>query len=191
MAEMIPVSLGSGPLGRWLDAQMAKGPDDPVGRFLFAWSWLSALGGAVLLFIVCLVSVYSVVGRWLFGEPMLGDVEVVQMGCSVAITAFLPYAQMRNGHVIVDFFTHGASGRSRDLMDRAAAAVMALVAAVIAWRSFVGAYDAWRSMEESMILGWPLWWAYVNIGPGFGLLCLAALHTAWKGAYVSGEIRHE
>lgn len=157
------------------------GPPDPVGRFLYVWSWASAIGGSLLLFIACAVSVVSVLGRWLVGTPILGDVELVQIACSLAICAFLPYAQMKNGHVIVDFFTMAAPERWKDRLDRTAAMIMAVVAAVIAWRSFAGAYDAWRSGEENMILGWPLWWAYTNIGPGFVLLSLTALHTAWKG----------
>lgn len=171
MAEVIP----------HLDDQTDPGPRDPIGRFLFAWSWLSALGGSALLFAVCAVSAYSVLGRWLFDQPMLGDVEMVQIGCSLAISAFLPYAQMKNAHVIVDFFTHGASPAVRDRLDRVAAAILCVVSAVVAWRSFVGAYDAWRSGEENMILGWPLWWAYVNIGPAFVLLSMTAAYTVWKG----------
>ena len=69
MAEVIPQ----------LDEQVDPGPRDAVGHFLFAWSQLSALGGAVLLFGACALSVYSVVGRWLFDAPVLGDVEMVQM----------------------------------------------------------------------------------------------------------------
>jgi hypothetical protein len=30
-----------------------------------------------------------------------------------------------------------------------------------------------------MILDWPLWWAHITIAPGFGLLTLTALYTAW------------
>ena len=77
MAEVIPQ----------LDEQVDPGPRDAVGHFLFAWSQLSALGGAVLLFGACALSVYSVVGRWLFDAPVLGDVEMVQMACALAIAA--------------------------------------------------------------------------------------------------------
>ena len=171
MAEVIP----------HLDDQRDPGPRDPVGHFLFAWSQLSALGGAVLLFAACGVSVYSVLGRWLFDAPVLGDVELVQMACALAIAACLPYAQMKNAHVIVDFFTHNASARVRRVLDRIASVVLALGAAVIAWRSFVGAWEASQTGESTMILGWPLWWSYLTLGPGFLLLALTALYTAWKG----------
>lgn len=156
-------------------------PRDRIGRFLFIWCKVSAAVGIALLFGICFVSVYSVVGRWLFSEPVLGDVELVQIGCVLAVASFLPYCQMKNSHVIVDFFTHGASPATRALMDRIAALLLAIVSALIAWQSFVGTYDAYRSGEEQMILGWPLWWAYINVGPAFVLLALAALYTFWKG----------
>ena len=46
----------------------------------------------------------------------------------------------------------------------------------------VGAVEAANSGESSMILGWPLWWSYLTLGPGFLLLSLTGLYTAWKGS---------
>ncbi|MDO5103507.1 MAG: TRAP transporter small permease [Lautropia sp.] len=171
MAEVIPQS----------GAHEEPRPKDPLGRFLLGWSKLSALGGALLLFAACGLSAYSVLGRWLFDEPVLGDVEMVQMACALAIAACLPYAQMKNAHVIVDFFTLKAPPAVRAALDRFAALVLALGSVIIAWRSFVGAWEAYGSDESTMILGWPLWWSYLTLGPGFLLLALTALYTAWKG----------
>ncbi|MBR9972479.1 TRAP transporter small permease [Magnetospirillum sulfuroxidans] len=171
MAEAVPQ----------LDDHSDAGPQDRIGAFLFAWARLSAIGGGAVLLGICGVSVYSVVGRWLFDQPILGDVELVQMACAVAISAFLPYCQMKNAHVIVDFFTQSASPRLRRFLDQAAAWLLALASAVIATFSFVGAWEAYRFGETAMILGWPLWWSYVNIGPGFALLSAAAVYTALTG----------
>lgn len=180
MAELVPQ----------LDDQRDPGPRDPIGHFLFVWSQLSALGGAVLLIGLCALSVYSVLGRWLFDAPVLGDVELVQMGCALAIAACLPYAQMKSAHVIVDFFTHGASPALRRVLDRIAALVLAFAATVIAWRSVAGAWEASQTGETGMILGWPLWWSYLTLGPGFLLLALTALYTAWRG-HVHDEVGEE
>ncbi|WP_313076345.1 TRAP transporter small permease [Melaminivora sp.] len=155
------------------------GPQDAVGRFLLAWSQLSALGGILLLLAICVLSTWSVLGRALLDSPVMGDVEMVQVACSLAISSFLPYAQMKNAHVIVDFFTHGAGPRLRAVLDTAAALILAAVALWLTWRSAVGAWDTWRTGETSMILGWPQWWAHLTIAPGFGLLSLTALYTAW------------
>lgn len=157
-------------------------PQDGVGRFLLAWSQLSALGGIVLLVGICAISTWSVVGRAFFDAPVMGDVELVQIGCSLAIASFLPYAQMKNAHVIVDFFTHNAGPRLRAWLDTIAALLLAVLATWLTWRSAIGAVDAYHSHETSMILDWPLWWAHITIAPGFGLLALTALYTAKEQA---------
>lgn len=150
-----------------------------VGRFLMRLSSLSAAVAAALLLLICAVSSWSVLARWLWDEPLLGDVEMVQTACAIAIAACLPYAQMKNAHVIVDFFTHNASERTRRVLDVAAALVLAAVAAVLAQRSAVGAWDSFTSGEITMILGWPQWWAHVGCAPALALLAVCALYTAW------------
>mgnify|MGYP002151191863 CR=1 FL=1 len=104
MTEVVPSPEG---------AAAPAAPQDALGRFLLGWSQLSALCGVALLLGICLLSTWSVLGRALFDSPVMGDVEIVQIICSLAIASFLPYAQMKNAHVIVDFFTHGASARTR------------------------------------------------------------------------------
>ena len=78
---------------------------DKIGRALFFISFLLALfGGFTLLVMVC-VNVISIFGRILFLSPLLGDFELVEMGCAVAIFSFLPLCHLKNGNVIVDFFS--------------------------------------------------------------------------------------
>ena len=65
-------------------------PNDKFGRALFIVSTiLSLFGGSVLLFIVC-ISVMSICGRVFFSTPLMGDFELVEMGCAIAIFSFLP-----------------------------------------------------------------------------------------------------
>lgn len=154
-------------------------PTDTVGRTLYAVSVGLALIGAAVLFIVCALSAYSVLGRWLFSEPVLGDVELVQMGAALSIAACLPYAQMRNAHIIVDFFTLKAPPKLKKILDIVAALLLAVCAAILGWRSIVGGMEVYQYGESSMILAWPLWWSFALLGPGFILLSLNALYTAW------------
>ncbi len=163
-----------------VDASTFVKPTDPIGRFLYAWSVLSALGGAVILFLVCGVSTYSVLGRWLFDAPVLGDVELVQMGAATSIAACLPYAQMRNANIIVDFFTLKAPHKVRLFLDILAALLLVFCSAIIGWKSIVGGLDTYQYNESSMILGWPLWWSFTNLGPGFLLLSITSLYSAWR-----------
>ena len=67
---------------------------------------------------IAMTTVVSVLGRKFFGGAIAGDFEIVEIGCAVAVSLFLPYCQLNKGNVIVDFFTLKAS------QDRASAGWM-------------------------------------------------------------------
>ena len=131
------------------------------------------------------MSVTSIIGRALLGRPVPGDFELVQIGCGAAIAAFLPYCQLQRGNIIVDFFTVRASPRTQAALDTLGALLVALVMAVLAWRTAVGMVAVRAAGEVSMIVGFPIWIGYAAIVPSLALATLVALHTAresWKVA---------
>lgn len=162
MAEETPTQP-AGPLGRALDAAC---------RFL-------ALAGGAVLAALTLISAASIAGR-LVGRPIPGDFELVQFGCAVAIAFCLPYCQLKRGNIIVDFFTTRAGRRLQGALDAAGALLLALVMAVVAWRTGAGALAMKASGETSMIMGVPVWYVYALMTPAFALTALAGLHTAWQ-----------
>ncbi|MCQ4249108.1 TRAP transporter small permease [Pseudomonas stutzeri] len=160
--------------------QAAQAPADPLGRWLDRLSRLLAMIGGLLLVAMTLMATYSIAMRALFDEPLLGDVELVQMGCGIAIVFFLPLCQLRRGNVIVDVFTLHAPERVRNGLDALGGVLMALASALLAWRSAVGTEDAFGTGEESIIMGLPIWWSMLAFAPGFALLALVSLYTAWQ-----------
>ncbi len=162
------------------DVRTATVPADPMGRVLDRLSRLLAFVGGLLQVAMTVMATYSIAMRTLFDEPLLGDVELVQMGCGIAIVFFLPLCQLRRGNVIVDVFTLRASPRVRSALDGLGSVLMALAAALLAWRSLVGTLDAYGTGEESIILGVPIWWSMSAFAPGFALLAVVALYTAWQ-----------
>lgn len=153
--------------------------EDAFGTLLFILARGFALAGGVVLLALTLMSVASVASRSLGLKPVPGDFELVQLGCAVAVSLFLPWCQMRGGHVIVDFFTlHLARGK-RATLDALGALALALCAALLTWRLALGLVSAQQSEESTMILGVPVWWAFVPMVPAFALLTLTGLHSAW------------
>jgi TRAP-type C4-dicarboxylate transport system permease small subunit len=150
----------------------------PLGRVLGTLSRALALLGGAFLVMLAAVVVASIGGRALH-HPLLGDFELVQFGCSVAIAFFLPYCQWRRAHLIVDFFTLRASPGVRRGLDALGDAVLAAVMALLAWRVGVGALELRAAHETSALLGIPTWWSYAAIAPAFALTALVALYTAW------------
>lgn len=153
----------AGALGRALDA---------------ACKLLALLGGSVLSALV-LMSVASIGGR-MIGRPIQGDFELVQFGCAVAIAFFLPYCQLHQGNIIVDFFTLRARPRTRGVLDALGAVLLAVVMALVAWRTGAGAVAMKAGGETSMIMSVPLWYAYALMTPAFALTAIAGLYCAWR-----------
>src|SRR5512134_92627 len=88
-------------------------------RLLDGLATTLALLGGVLLLLVALGTAISVVGRWIAGQPITGDVELVQLGVAAAIALCLPYCQLHRSHLIVDFFTARSSGPVQRRLDAA------------------------------------------------------------------------
>ncbi len=134
----------------------------------------AAVGGLVLIAIAG-ITVVSVVGRAFFSHPILGDVELVQLGCAVVVASFLPYTQFKGGNIIVDFFTARASARTQGLPDALGSALYTVVLALICWRVLVGGIDIRATRETSMLMGLPLWIPYLLMVPGLALCVLIGL----------------
>lgn len=138
-----------------------------------------ALAGGAILAAIALLSAVSIVGR-LFHRPVPGDFELVQAGCAVAIAFCLPWCQLAGGNIIVDFFTARAGDRTKHGLDTAGGVLLALVMALLAWRTGAGALAMHASRETTMITELPLWYAYAAMTPAFALTALAGLSTAWR-----------
>ena len=131
----------------------------------------AAVGVLVLLAIACMTTV-SVIGRAFFAHPILGDVELVQLGGAVVVASFLPYTQVRRANIIVDFFTSGASPRAQRIMDLGGTVLYTVVLALVLWRVAVGGIDIRAAGERSMLMDLPLWLPYLLMLPGLALCVL-------------------
>jgi TRAP-type C4-dicarboxylate transport system permease small subunit len=144
--------------------------------------WFSrwfAIAGAALALLVAGMTSYSVISRWLTSKPIQGDVELTQMGIALSISLCVPWCQMRNSNIIVDFFTQKFSTRRQDFLDGLGCILLALMCLVLAWRTGVGALSVHQANESSMILGLPMWWVYSALAPGLALTALICLIQAW------------
>lgn len=128
---------------------------------------------------IAVTTVVSVLGRYFFNQPISGDFEIVQIGCAVAVALFLPYCQLRDGNVIVDVLTNGLPPGVKRFFDAIGCLLLALVAALLAWRMFEGAADLRRYNDESMVLHLKTWWGFILIVPAMALLGVTGLMTAW------------
>lgn len=157
----------------------------PAPRLLRVCCDICAAAGGLVLLAMAAMTVTSVVGRAFFSKPILGDVELVQLGTGVCIALFLPYTQFRGGNIIVDVFTARAPARTKALMDGFGTLLYTLVMALICWRLLAGGISSRQSQETSMLTGFPIWIAYLLMVPGSALSAAIGLyHTAlhWRSS---------
>jgi TRAP-type C4-dicarboxylate transport system permease small subunit len=150
---------------------------------------LALVGGLVLLALVAM-TVVSIIGRALVGSfdvfpfdrlgPVPGDFELVQAGCAVAVCAFLPWCQLRRGHVTVDVFVTRMGGRGLAVLGLIGNVLMTLAAGLIAWRLQLGLVDKLSYGETTMILQMPVWFGYAGAVFGLWAFTLVSAYTVWR-----------
>jgi TRAP-type C4-dicarboxylate transport system permease small subunit len=141
----------------------------------------SAVLAGVLLTFITLMTCASLLGRNTIGATLVGDFELSGAAAGAAIALFLPWCQWRRGNIIVDFFTARASARTQARLDRLGAALLALVMALLAWRTAIGGLNAWQSNNGSMILGLPEWITYAFMVPPLALTSFIGAAQAVRG----------
>jgi TRAP-type C4-dicarboxylate transport system permease small subunit len=151
-----------------------------VRRILEGLSIALAIAGGAILTALAALTTASILGRWLFAQPVFGDVELVQVGCAMMIALSLPYCQLQRAHIVVDFFTTRASRRTRRLLDALGSLLLGAICVVLGWRAGVGVLDMKEAGETTMVLGFPSWMTYLVMVPGMTLSGIVALYTAWE-----------
>lgn len=152
----------------------------PIGRALQRLCAGLAVAGGLVLVASIAVTTLSVAGRALLGAPIPGDFELVEIGCAVAVFAFLPYCQITRGNVAVDFFTARLALARRALLDLAGNLIFTAIAGLLTWRAFVGAGEMRQYGETTMVLAVPLWWGFVAAVLCLAVLTLVSAYTAWR-----------
>ncbi len=142
---------------------------------------LSAILAGLLMSTITLLTCLSILGREVLGKTVPGDFELVGLATGAAVGLFMPLCQLRNGNIIVDFFTAKAPQKVNSALDRLGALTLSLSFALLTWRSALGGLNAWDTHSGTMLLGVPEWIAYATMVPGFALTAIIALSQCLFG----------
>lgn len=158
------------------------------------------MGGVVLVVLILLTCV-SVVGRglntlghsdFLIGisqgladmilasgaGPVNGDFEIVEAGIAFAIFSFLPICQLFGAHATVDVFTSFLSRRTNGVIVAFWEIVFTGIVVLITWRLFYGLEDKIGNGETSLLLQFPIWWAFLASFVAALVATLVAIYCA-------------
>ncbi len=169
--------------------RLAPAPHGPIGRGLERLCTAVAMLGGFFLIAIMLISSVSVIGRGLSllfvarisGIP--GDVEIVQLGCAVAVFAFLPLCQLKRANVLVGAFTKALPVRYRALCDLAANGLYLTLSLLLAVQLGRGTAEKFSNHDTTMVLRIPEGWAYAVAFLFAWLLVLVAAYTVARSAH--------
>lgn len=171
-----------------------------VGRWLEKITRAMAYSGGFVLAVIALVTVASIIGRFfLFAGlgPVKGDYEIVEMGSAIAVFAFMPFAQFKRAHVVVDIFTTRLPWRFQTFLGLIGDSLIALTSGVLVWRFWVGlgekipygseAVRGALSMgskpffaETTYELSVPIWIPYSLAFIGAFMFFVVSVFTVWR-----------
>ena len=124
-----------------------------------------AIAGGMALLGLPLLTCYSIVGRALlpfgFGPgPIRGIYDITEIGIAAAIFAFLPWAQLSEAHARVDLFKWLMPKKFDQSLELLFSTGMTFVAAIGAWRLYLGMLDKHSYGETTLIAQIPVWQGY-------------------------------
>ncbi|WP_420863553.1 TRAP transporter small permease [Algirhabdus cladophorae] len=171
-----------------------------VGVAMAHLSRLLAYAGGIILVAMAMVTVASVIGRWINTGPfsaIAGDYELIEAGCAIAIFAFLPWCHLNKGHVTVDLLVDQFPIVVQRVLTLIGDILIAFIAVIIVWRFYLGWAEkfpyfsqAWRDRlsmgykpffpETTYELEIPVWIPMGAALIGAGVFCLVSLYVVWR-----------
>ncbi|MFY0633381.1 MAG: TRAP transporter small permease subunit [Vannielia sp.] len=110
--------------------------------------------------------------------PVNGDFEIVEAGIAFTIFSFLPICQLFSAHATVDVFTSFLSKRRNDFIIAFWEVVFTVIVLLITWRLYYGLEDKIGNGETSLLLQFPIWWAFLASFIAAIVASLVALYCA-------------
>jgi TRAP-type C4-dicarboxylate transport system permease small subunit len=93
---------------------------------------LGVVAGAVL-FVLMMLTVIDVIGRYVFNRPLLGAFEVTEMMLAALIYCGLPLVSQRREHIVIDTFDHFMARGFKRALDIAAEVVCSASLFGLSW----------------------------------------------------------
>jgi TRAP-type C4-dicarboxylate transport system permease small subunit len=142
-----------------------------VNRFLV---YIAGIG----LFVMMMVTVCDVAGRYVFNRPITGAYELVGFMLALAGPLAMGYSQIKKGHIRVDFLFRRFSRRVQWILTSTAYLIGTAVFSLITWRLviLVQYYLSLKRGSATDTLGMPYFPFVIITAIGCGILALVLIY---------------
>jgi TRAP-type C4-dicarboxylate transport system permease small subunit len=146
-----------------------------LARVLLAAALATSAVAVAALALMGGVTVVDVTGRYFFNKPFFGTVEICEFLMALLSFGALALAELRNGHITVDFFITALPERVQAWLEAGGTLLGIVFWWLVAWRAGVHAGRIWEAGEVSANWAVPTWPFYLGVTVGCGLLTLALI----------------
>jgi TRAP-type C4-dicarboxylate transport system permease small subunit len=148
-----------------------------VAHKLFSGLEKQSIVGAIVLFIMMLLTVGDVVGRYFFKRPIQGAHEITGLLLVCLAACALAYSQIKKGHIRVDLITERLPPKGRQIIDVVAYLFCLFASSLITWQTLIRAGDYFFATRGNLteVLGIPFFPFLLITGLGFFCLALVSL----------------
>lgn len=141
----------------------------------------------VTLFLLMPFITASVVGRYIFNRPILGDVEIVELLMVIVIMFGLASTQASEAHVSVKLVVDRLQKKAQTIIDMCTYLIVTGILVLLTWQGLIHALKILRAGESTDILEIPL--AYFRFMVPIGFLAWT-LETFLKSLRSINELRN-
>ena len=135
---------------------------------------------AVLLFLMMILTLIDVFGRYLFNSPVMGAYEITELMLAVLIFAGIPLAGANDEHIAVDLIDGIVPRVIAKVRDIVIALVMTVVLAALSSSIWHKALEAVKYGDQSAMLQVPMSPIFFVISAALALASLVSLALAWQ-----------
>jgi len=150
-----------------------------LDRLYFKLETFLALLGGITIFLLVLLAVFNVLGRWLFSLPVSGYIDWVEQAMAVFAFFGIAYCQRLGGHIRMDILVSHIKGRVLWLSEFISTLVMLIITLVLVYGSYLHFLRAFNNGDSSMDISLPIWPAKLVIPFALSVLAVRLVLQLW------------
>ena len=150
-----------------------------LDQLFFRFESLLALLSGITIFMLVLLAVVNVLGRWLFNLPVSGYIDWVEQFMAIFAFFGIAYCQRLGGHIRMDILVGQLRGRALWFSEWLSCLLMLGVTLVLCYGSYLHFLRAFKNGDSTIDISLPTWPAKLVVPVALSVLALRLLLQLW------------